>query len=985
MMKIIFTLLLFLYAAILPAQWSNTNNQFFDSLHMVVANAANDQGQSVVIRSYPDSGYIVIWEDFRNAATNEDIYAQKYDKNGVAQWTANGVPVATGPDIQKFSNTGNADYRNYSHACTDSSGGFYVAWEDWNTVNTGAGGAHRVCVQHIKANGTAVFPGVGYIVAQPTLTNSDQYGAPQLIADGNGGFFIAYLQLDPFSSRYTNLFAYCFKEEGDTLTYYGGGKIDVDKVQGAENSFPCNTTVTRKFIASIDDSVQAFHLYPDANKGCGIVFTFTRNSGPPIGGWFMAYNQLCRVKKDCVATKVRRTGLTGTIPTTAIYKINEVVKLYDFIIYGYTNEYRCADNSIATVSNEEIENGGAGYAYISNKIPTEIYSLGFPKGAVLETNGNINAQMAAVNVKSLTNGSVTPFATISFFIDPIEKYDSIPYQLITDLTHSNWANNPVMPSSINKINGSMDTLLDADGGEHDFSLTSGANRAFASTFVYNGNYNPGIAGTLLLQEIKVDRKTADSFNIHINNIPGNKGVVMGKEVATGFQSSEIRYAYPQVAMDALGNALFYVREYGRYNRVSPIGDSAKLLWGSPGKPNGNYYAPDAPFAAMGGDGTAIISWQDNSATNPPSGINIYMRHIDSLTETNYLLPFKKVLPINPNNESSAIPQILTGYTDKWVSFDLPYASYWTEVVQVADQYNLGAVNMQAYENTGPIRTYNGIPYLDRNYLITPQNNPAGAANVSVRLFFTTAQFTALKTADPSITSPARLVVTKQPGTFNVLQAYTPAAGEQIIVPNTWGEVDGGYFIEISVNSFSNFFIQKGFSVVPVKWVDVNAAWKDESTVIVKWQVSEQINATQYSVEHSIDGLHYTSACAVAAGYDENYSCNTTADKIKTNYYRVVEEDYNRKKYFSKTVLLKPVAQTTGIQLSPNPANDFTIIQCSEKIKSIMLYDLSGRLQFQQHYGDYRVLLNTNIFGKGIYQVIIETSNHNRYSKKIVIQ
>lgn len=984
-MKIIFTLLLFCLHAIIFAQWSNTNNQFFDSLHMAVSKAPNDQGQSLVIRSYPDSGYIVIWEDFRNAATNEDIYAQKYDKNGVAQWAVNGVPVATGPDIQKFSSTGNADYRNYGHACTDSSGGFYIAWEDWNTVNTGVGGAHRVCVQHIKANGSAVFPGVGYIVAQPTITNSDQYGAPQLIADGNGGFFIGFLQLDPFGSRYTNLFAYCFKEEADTLTYYGGGKIDVDKVQGAENSFPCNTTVTRKFIASIDDRVQAFHLYPDANKGCGIVYTFTRNSGPPIGGWFMAYNQLCRVKKDCVATKIRRSGLTGTIPTTAVYKKNDVVRLYEFITYGYTNEYRCADNSIAAVINEEIENGGAGYAYISNKIPTEIYSLGFPKAAVLETNGNINAQMAAVNVRSLINGSVTPFATISFFIDPVEKYDSIPYQLITDLNHPDWANNPVMPASLNKINGSMDTLLDADAGEHDFSLTSGANRAFASTFIYNGKYNPGIAGTLLLQEIKVDRKTADSFNIHINNVPGSKGVVVGKEVATGFQGSEIRYAYPQVAMDQQGNALFYVREFGRYNRVSPIGDSAKLLWSSPGKPTGNYYAPDGPYAAMGGDGTAVISWQDNRATDPPSGVNIYMRHIDSLTKINYLPPFKKVQAINANNQSNAIPQVLTGYTDKWVSFDLFNASYWTEVVQVNDQFNLGAVYMQAYENVGTVRKFNGIPYLDRNYLITPQNNPAGAGDVSVRLFFTTAQFEALKAADPSITNPGNLVVIKQPGTSNVLSTYIPITGEEIITPSAWSAVDGGYYIEIIVNSFSNFFIQKGFSVVPVKWAVVTAAWLDETTATVQWKVNEQTDVAHYAVEQSKDGLHFIAACTVNVANTDTYHCNVPSEKNTTNYYRVVEEDINGKKYYSKIVTLKPADQSSHVQLLPNPANNFTIIKSNEKIRSIMLYDLSGRMQFQKYCNDYQLTLNTSSFSKGIYQLMIETDDHKMEYKKLVIQ
>ena len=980
-MKCRFTLFLFLYVGVIQAQWSNTNNQFLDSLHMPVCKAVNDQGQSLVIRSYPDSGYIVIWEDFRNAVENYDIYAQKYDKNGVAQWAVNGVPVATGPDIQKFSGFGNADYRNYGHACTDSSGGFYIAWEDWNTVNTGVGGAHRVCVQHIKANGSSAFPGVGYIVAQPTIQNTDQYGLPQLIADGNKGFFIGFLQLDAFSTRYTNLFVYCFREEADTLTYYGGGKIDVDRVQGQQNTFPCGTLYTRQIIAPIDDRVQGFHIYPDANKGCGIVWTFTRNSGPPIGGWFMAYNHLSRVNKNCTVTKARRTA-TGTSNNTVIYRKDQVLKLYNFATYGKLNTFRCTDGSIATVEDELIENGGAGYAFISNKIPTEIYSLGFPKGAVLETGGNINAQMLAVTERSYINGQVTPFKTLSFFIDPVEKYDSIPYQLTTDLTHPEWAINPITPATINKINGSMDTLLDVDAGDHDFSLVSGGNRAFSSTFIYNAGYNPGIAGTLLLQEIKVDRKATDSFDIHINNVPGNKGVVVGKEVATGFQGSEIRYGYPQVAMDNKGNALFYVREFGRYNRVSPIGDSAKLLWGPAGKPSGNYYAPDNPFAAMGVDGTAVISWQDKRAVND---LDIYMRRIDSLTDNNYILPFKKVQAISINNQTSALPQILTGYTKKWVSFDLFNPSYWTEVAQVADQYNLGAVYMQAYENAGAIRRYGGIPYLDRNYLITPQNNPAGAANVGVRLFFTQAQFDALKLADPSIISPANLVVIKQAGTSNVATAYTPVSGEETIVPTSWSVVDGGYYLEITVNSFSNFFIQKGFGVVPVKWVDVTAAWQDVSKIIVRWEIGEAVNVDTYIVEHSIDGINYSSACTVKANGSKSYQCSVPAENSNTNYFRVAEIDVNGKKTYSKTVILKPFVSNDQLRLFPNPATNYVLVKSDEVIAAINIYDMSGRLQFQKVCNSKQVQINTSTFVKGSYQLMIRHNNGNTIYKKLAVQ
>ena len=68
-MKQIFTL--FFLIAILStsarAQWSNTTNQFYDSLDMPVAQAANDQKNPLVVKSESDGGYFVIWEDFRTA------------------------------------------------------------------------------------------------------------------------------------------------------------------------------------------------------------------------------------------------------------------------------------------------------------------------------------------------------------------------------------------------------------------------------------------------------------------------------------------------------------------------------------------------------------------------------------------------------------------------------------------------------------------------------------------------------------------------------------------------------------------------------------------------------------------------------------------------------------------------------------------------------------------------------------------------------
>src|SRR5688572_27831689 len=134
---ILIIILLTIFSLHAFSQWSDTKNDFADSLHMAVSEPADHQQFPLVVRSYPDSGWFFIWQDNRNTAVNGiDIFAQKFDKNGLVQWALNGVPVATGPNNQYFVQAQNTNYRNYSMAATDSAGGFYLTYIDDSANNT---------------------------------------------------------------------------------------------------------------------------------------------------------------------------------------------------------------------------------------------------------------------------------------------------------------------------------------------------------------------------------------------------------------------------------------------------------------------------------------------------------------------------------------------------------------------------------------------------------------------------------------------------------------------------------------------------------------------------------------------------------------------------------------------------------------------------------------------------------------------------------
>jgi hypothetical protein len=135
----------------------------------VVALAGTDQKN---VRLVPDGngGAIVTWEDYRSGSL---IYAQRLNSAGVAQWTVNGVAVASAGSGQTF-----------PQIVSDSSGGAIIAWEDYRN-----GADQDIYAQRLNSAGAVQWTTAG--VAVVALVGSYQNN-PHLIADGNGGAIVAW-------------------------------------------------------------------------------------------------------------------------------------------------------------------------------------------------------------------------------------------------------------------------------------------------------------------------------------------------------------------------------------------------------------------------------------------------------------------------------------------------------------------------------------------------------------------------------------------------------------------------------------------------------------------------------------------------------------------------------------------------------------------------------------------------------------------------
>ncbi len=687
----------------------------------------------------------------------------------------------------------------------------------------------------------------------------------------------------------------------------------------------------------------------------------------------LGYNKLWRAKKTSVATQYYYDDSLNPKPSLVGYQQGNVYPLYylrtdhqtitcgtvggDVIV---VNQYHLVQNGF-----QEIDGGAA------------LYDLTDPKGVVVNTTGNINTSLLAVWKRTYSQATGVSTPVIEGYAVKEEIYDSIPYQRASNANPGYPGYNTTEPASLNKLNNFRDTILSAPVG-YDFSLAGGSNQVFSSAVTINSAATD-FTSDVRLQHLAVEQQSADSFAV-VYKTSQKLGELIGKD--NGDTRSGTQFDLPHIEVMNNGVGLFSVRDgIGvpgsgvNSPRISPIFTGAQLAWGAMGRLigtgiwNGTYYSLYNPFVSLDPvNGTGLISWTDTRNTST-TGNDIYMRHLDDLNNPAYEPPYERVKPVpNPYGPPTS-SAVLYGTTNAFTTINVfdaaPYSSDpgVSPAVAISDNYNLGNVTVKVYDNTGGIRTStDGKPYLDRSYTITPQNNPNGAATLTVRLFFTTAQFAALQAADTSIKTPGDLAVIKQPGTGSG-STYTVVAGEQTILPQTWAAVDGGYYIEIQITGFSNFFIFKNPNgALPLTWLGIQAQWQNTTQAKVSWQVGEQVNVKNYVVQQSLNGGNFTNVYSVAASAQTQYSCIVPAGG--NTYYRIMETGLNGGKNYSQVVQLQGAPST--VVLYPNPAKNALYVKGINNYSLLQVIDMQGKIVLQQRVTSATQSVHIGNLSKGNY-------------------
>lgn len=137
---------------------------------VAVSSTTGDQTSPVIV-SDETGGAILAWEDSRGA--DIDMYSQRLNSSGVAQWTANGVVISNAAANQQFPSI-----------VIDGSNGALIGWLDGRNSPT-----FGIYCQRISSAGLVQWTANGELVSDNAVLT---FNGPRLVEDGNGGAILVW-------------------------------------------------------------------------------------------------------------------------------------------------------------------------------------------------------------------------------------------------------------------------------------------------------------------------------------------------------------------------------------------------------------------------------------------------------------------------------------------------------------------------------------------------------------------------------------------------------------------------------------------------------------------------------------------------------------------------------------------------------------------------------------------------------------------------
>ena len=222
------------------------------------------------------------------------------------------------------------------------------------------------------------------------------------------------------------------------------------------------------------------------------------------------------------------------------------------------------------------------------------------------------------------------------------------------------------------------------------------------------------------------------------------------------------------------------------------------------------------------------------------------------------------------------------------------------------------------------------------------------------------------------------------GIFVLNSTYNVNRGDNVTLTGLVYE----YYEYTEIKSLASLTVNSTGNAEPTASVVTSAEVKSEAyeSVLVQVKNAKCINANSgFGMWTVNDGVNVGDTCKIHnLLYTMTPTLNTVYDITGPTYYSFSE--YRVEPRDAADVVLSGIEENYSLEANiyPNPANDFITISAKESLAAVTIYDLKGRVVFQQiSLGTNEMKLDISGFSKGLYNIIAVSVNGNSFSSKLI--
>ncbi len=289
---------------------------------------------------------------------------------------------------------------------------------------------------------------------------------------------------------------------------------------------------------------------------------------------------------------------------------------------------------------------------------------------------------------------------------------------------------------------------------------------------------------------------------------------------------------------------------------------------------------------------------------------------------------------------------------------------------------------------------NGFPQLNFNYRGQSAQTTNGAFTFGTWVYVCCVK----NSTSTNIYINGVLNATKVLGTNSITYPIAARFGSMsftgFAAPNNYNGHEGKldefriYNRALTAAEISNIFL------LPVKLANFSGRLND-NTAYLNWQTAQEINAKDYYIQRSIDGVNFENIGVVKAvgnsSIPQDYTYEDNVQKINGTkiYYRLQQNDIDGRFTFSNIIILQKISKNAEIFLYPNPAIDKMQVQVAFSTianATVEIVNTDGKIMQQEIVpvikGSNNFSMDISRLTRGSYFIKIYT-NTEKYTKTFI--